>query len=874
MRSPVRFLLLTLTLLAPLLLLGWLVQAQPLPATPASSANLQLIGHSGGAVTAIARQGNDLVLASGPVLELLDVSDAGAPARLGMLPLAEPPQALALSGAILYVGDSTGLHWLNAAQPAAMTQVGTALTGQMVYDLARAGTALYVAHGSGLTPYNISNPAAPVAGTTLPAQSSWRLVYPAGSLGLAAEENGRLALLNLATPLAPSILGEYPLSGPPGGLVLVGNYVYASWTDCNGASCVVRITVLDVSNPGQPAFVTERFVGTGVAAGLTAAGGYLYSSRHGAGVVHNQAGLDVFDISVATAPSFVTDYDITGAYGAYDILLNGPTGYLAHGDAGLHILNLSDPTNPVLNTSWAGPTPATTVALADGLIYAGSSIPADRAVFWVWAGDEPAPLSQRRISELSEIRDLAVVGNRAYLLGPPPAGGGGRLQVLDVANPLAPTSLASFNTANAYHVSVSAGFAYIHNDNGLQIVDVRQPLTMTQVASYAVGGDTAIVAGRAYIAGGAAGLHILGVTSPPNATFLGALNPSWSADAVVVRNNYAYVAAGSAGLRIVDVSAPGAPQETGQWTPGWNINSVALAGNYLLAGTVNGGLRVLDVSQPGQPVEVAFYDDGWVPTAVAFSGDRVLGAAGESGLYQLAQQFQVAGHVRQPNGAAFAGATIALTGQPAMVTDGSGAYQFDGLAAGSYTIEPGQGSFVFTPTQRAVTVPPSQLAADFVVLPAPVTATVGAAGGSLFFNDTQGLATLVSVPAGALSETITLVLTPTLALNLGDENWLGHAFDLAVYRAGEQLPDYEFLLPLPVTINYSNVDLGLANEAGLALRQWQPPAWPDAGLSCTPPTTGSINQPSNQFTQGICTTGRFALFGPVQRLYLPLITNS
>ncbi|MCB0027597.1 MAG: hypothetical protein KDE28_06815, partial [Anaerolineales bacterium] len=523
MRSPVRFLFLTLTLLAPLLLLGWLVQAQPLPATPASSANLQLIGHSGGAVTAIARQGNDLVLASGPVLELLDVSDAGAPARLGMLPLAEPPRALALSGAILYVGDSTGLHWLNATQPAAMTQVGTALTGQMVYDLARAGTALYVAHGSGLTPYNISNPAAPVAGTTLPAQSSWRLVYPAGSLGLAAEENGRLALLNLATPLAPSILGEYPLSGPPGGLVLVGNYVYASWTDCNGASCVVRITVLDVSNPGQPAFITERFVGTGVAAGLTAAGGYLYSSRHGAGAVHNQAGLDVFDISVATAPSFVTDYDITGAYGAYDILLNGPTGYLAHGDAGLHILNLSDPTNPVLNTSWAGPTPATTVALADGLIYAGSSIPADRAVFWVWAGDEPAPLSQRRISELSEIRDLAVVGNRAYLLGPPPAGGGGRLQVMDVANPLAPTSLASFNTANAYHVSVSAGFAYIHNDNGLQIVDVRQPLTMTQVASYAVGGDTAIVAGRAYIAGGAAGLHILGVTSPPNATFLGAL---------------------------------------------------------------------------------------------------------------------------------------------------------------------------------------------------------------------------------------------------------------------------------------------------------------------------------------------------------------
>ena len=81
MRSRVRFLLLTLTLLAPLLLLGWLVQAQPLPATPTSSANLQLIGHSGGAVTAIARQGNDLVLASGPVLELLDVSDAGAPAR-------------------------------------------------------------------------------------------------------------------------------------------------------------------------------------------------------------------------------------------------------------------------------------------------------------------------------------------------------------------------------------------------------------------------------------------------------------------------------------------------------------------------------------------------------------------------------------------------------------------------------------------------------------------------------------------------------------------------------------------------------------------------------------------------------------------------
>ena len=873
MRSPDRFLLLPMILLAPLLLLGWLVRAQPLPVNPPSSENLQLIGHSGGAVTAIARQGDELVLASGSLLELLDVSDAAAPARLGMKPLMAPPQALAMSGAILYLGDSDGLHWVDASQPAAMTQLGSLLNGQMVHDLASAGPTLFVAHDTGLTPYNINNPATPMAGTTLPAQSSWRQVYPAGSIGLAAEENGRLVLLNLANPLAPAILGEYPLSGPPGGLVLVGNYVYASWTDCNGASCVARITVLDVSNPGQPAFVTERLVGTGVAAGITAAGGYLYSSRHGVSDIHTAAALDVFDISVATTPSFVTDYDITGSYGAYDILLNGPAGYLAHGDAGLHILNLSDPTNLALTTRWAGPTPATAVALANDLIYAGSHVPADRAVFWVLASDEPVPLSQLRISQLSHIDDLAVVGNLAYLLGPSPAGSGGRLQLVDVTDPLTPATLTSFNMVNAYHVSVSAGFAYIHSDDGLQIVDVRQPQSMTQVASYAVGGDTAVVAGRAYVAGDDAGLHILNVTSPPSASFLGALDPTWPALAVAVRNNYAYLAAGSAGLRIVDVTTPSAPQESGQWTPGWDIRSVALEGSYLLVGTANGGLRLLDVSQPEQPVEIGFYVDGWVPGAVALSGEQIVSAAGSAGLYQLAQQFQVAGLVRQPNGAGFAGAAIGLTGQPSTVTDESGAYQFEGLVAGSYTIAPDHGSFIFSPTLRQVTVPPSQLAADFVILPAAVTTTVGAAGGSLFFNDTQGLATLVSVPAGALTETITLVLTPTLAVDLNGEDWLGHAFDLAVFRAGTLLPDYEFLLPLPVTINYSDIDLGLADEAGLALRQWQPLAWPDAGQSCDPPTTGIVSQPSNQFTQGICAAGRFALFGPVQRLYLPFIGN-
>src|SRR5436309_2437928 len=73
----------------------------------------------------------------------------------------------------------------------------------------------------------------------------------------------------------------------------------------------------------------------------------------------------------------------------------------------------------------------------------------------------------------------------------------------------------------------------------------------------------------------------------------------------------------------------------------------------------------------------------------------------------------------------------------------------------------------------------------FTLLPAPVsTALAPGVAGSLAYSDTQGLRTELSFSANAVTQTTSLVLTPTLAPSGANVASAGHAFDLTAARAG------------------------------------------------------------------------------------------
>lgn len=143
-------------------------------------------------------------------------------------------------------------------------------------------------------------------------------------------------------------------------------------------------------------------------------------------------------------------------------------------------------------------------------------------------------------------------------------------------------------------------------------------------------------------------------------------------------------------------------------------------------------------------------------------------------------------------------------------------------------------------------------------------------GGTLTYTDTQGLPTSIQVPAGAVSETTHLTLSPlpwpTRPLS-PTWSFAGHAFGLEAYQGGVFQPGFVFSEPVTVAIHYSPADLGGKAEDSLALHTWNGSAWEDA--ACRP----VVPHPDENWVEvPICHLSEFTLVGQGgYRIYLPLV---
>jgi len=247
-----------------------------------------------------------------------------------------------------------------------------------------------------------------------------------------------------------------------------------------------------------------------------------------------------------------------------------------------------------------------------------------------------------------------------------------------------------------------------------------------------------------------------------------------------------------------------------------------------------------------------------------------------TGLYPMPVFYDIYGQTMHANGQPFSGVTVAGSGGLGDVTtDTSGDYEFADLNEGTYTLTPslvGAG-YVFSPPSRTVTLPPSAHSQSFVVLSSPVSTTVGDTSASLSYVDTQGLPTQIDIPAGAVSENTTLMLTPTLASGDTGFAFTGHAFELAAYQRGVLQSNFAFNTPVTITINYSDADVQVVeNEEELVLQKWtENGAWLDVVYTCSPTSTYTRDTVNNVLSVPICHLSKFGLFGPTNNVYLPLV---
>ena len=159
----------------------------------------------------------------------------------------------------------------------------------------------------------------------------------------------------------------------------------------------------------------------------------------------------------------------------------------------------------------------------------------------------------------------------------------------------------------------------------------------------------------------------------------------------------------------------------------------------------------------------------------------------------------------------------------------------------------------------------SEFSAARVAIPETMIIVGPGIGGALIYTDTAVLSTTVEVPAGAVSETIILAIQPMdepahpplPSLRSGDE-----AFDLSAYLGNDVLEGYDFLMPLTVTLRYTDTDVYGILESGLRLYYWDGSTWQDAADTCSPPSTYFLDTEENVLRVAICHLTEWNIQGP------------
>ncbi len=244
-----------------------------------------------------------------------------------------------------------------------------------------------------------------------------------------------------------------------------------------------------------------------------------------------------------------------------DFAISGGLAYVADDEAGLRIVDVSDPANPAFAGFYSIPR----IALHD----------------------EVNTLMYDNVASVAVAQGHAYVAE--YQFG---------LRVVNIADPSNPVEVGFYDTpGDAHGVAVAGDTAYVADfDHGVRVVniaDAARPVesghcdTPGEAQSLEVAGDTV------YLAGGSAGMLVVNIADPTHPLLVGRFPTHGYTQSLTIKDGYAYIADGSAGLVVVNISDPAHPQFAGAYdTPGYAWGA-AIAQEYVYVADANYGLIIL-----------------------------------------------------------------------------------------------------------------------------------------------------------------------------------------------------------------------------------------------------------------------------------------
>jgi len=521
-------------------------------------------------------------------------ADAQCGARVGEWAYG-PSLAAAGNGTVAVYGSGRMLLVAAVDQPEQPALLGSLTLGDLPKGIVLDGdTAFVVANAAGFLAVDVSRPDHPEVLGSLDSPDRMTGLAVVGQTAFVANLGSGLLVLDVSDPAAPREISKLDVAGSVYDVAVHGELAYLACYDDG-------LTVVDVSDPSAPAVIaTLGDIGRALALDVSSDG------RLVAATDRYEGDFRLVDVSDPTHPLQVglvenNDY-------ALDVALSGSCAYLANRTYGLRVYDVTDPTAPVEVATVREDGQTEGVSIHGTTAYLANHYGGLRLVD---VTDPTAAAEVGSIESYPDLKQAAMEGGLAV------AAAGNRLVTLDVADPAAPTALATVTFSGyANAVLLDGDLAYVAADyRGLKVVDVSDPTVPVVVGT----GETCDAyeldrrGSTVFVACGSGGLGVVDVSSPTEPLVLGSLDDV-SGDTVAAADGVVYMTDYATGLSVVDVADPAAPSLVSVIPLPRPSHRPTVNGNRLFVPTSRDGVVVLDITNPLVPLEVGRV----VPTSYLF----------------------------------------------------------------------------------------------------------------------------------------------------------------------------------------------------------------------------------------------------------------
>lgn len=422
-------------------------------------------------------------------LLVLDLSDPGQPSLHNRIQLPGSVEAVVYDRNYLYIGSGDTLRLFDASDPGNIIQEAVVRTNDDIQNITVVGNLIYLSFGnSAMSAYDLSFPnRLHLVGSV---QWLWaKDVAATGNFGYAVQAT-EITIVEIQRLNEVTVHRDYELPLAPRCAAMAGDLLLVGEQS-------VGLLVIDVSDRMNPLLVGHRFSAPSDPTGL-ALSDYLY--------IADRDGMLIVDTENPAEPEKLSFSFSISPHRVYDVAVDGDYVFMACGNAGVKVLDKSDPAHPREVGDFLRYMPAQNIVIQDNYAYLyGSGV---IAAFDI--NNPEALISAGSIDLEMDIADVEIAGHVAVVSGREDG-----LHFIDFSNPAEPRRIGMIQTSDAAKdAAILNNLAFVAaGDSGIRVVNFADPTHPVEVGSFTEGlrfaSNIAVEDSVAFLADDWAGLRII-----------------------------------------------------------------------------------------------------------------------------------------------------------------------------------------------------------------------------------------------------------------------------------------------------------------------------------------------------------------------------